>query len=117
MSDCIFCLIAQNKLPAKKTYEDEHIVAFHDIQPAADTHFLIIPKQHITSLYELQAKHQDLMGHLLLMAAPLAKEQGATNGFRTIINSGEMASQEVPHLHVHILSAHQPLGPLLSSRT
>lgn len=103
MTDCIFCKIAQGEIPSKKLYEDSDLVAFHDINPAAPVHFLIVPKEHIASLEEAHARHEMLLGRILLLAPMLAKEQGLTDGFKTVINTGKGGGQVVFHLHVHVL--------------
>lgn len=102
MSDCIFCKIIAGTLPSNKVYEDEEMMAFHDIHPIAPVHILIIPKVHIVSLSECENKHQDLLGRMLLLATRLARENGLETGFRTMINTGPGGGQEVPHLHTHI---------------
>lgn len=103
MSNCLFCRIARGEIPCRKVYEDEEILAFHDINPAAPVHFLMIPKAHLVSLREADESHAALLGKMLVLAPKLAREQGLETGFRTIINSGEGGGQEVFHLHVHIL--------------
>jgi histidine triad (HIT) family protein len=113
MSDCIFCRIARGEIPAKKIYEDEDIFAFHDIQPQAPVHFMVIPKQHIASLNDADASHQAVLGKLMAKTGELARSQGLTDGFRTIINTGRIGRQEVYHLHVHILGGPEPLGSML----
>lgn len=113
MTDCIFCKIARGEIPSKKIYEDEDIFAFHDIQPQAPVHFMIIPKQHIASLNEADMSHQAVLGKILAKAGDLARSQGLTDGFRTIINTGRVGRQEVYHLHVHIVGGPQPLGAML----
>lgn len=107
--NCIFCKIAQGEIPSKKIYEDDDMLAFHDIHPIAPVHFLIIPKQHIESLNTAQASHQNLLGKMLLQAPKLAQEQGLA-GFRTMINTGKEGGQEVFHLHIHVFGggAHLP---------
>ncbi len=102
MSDCIFCKIAAGCIPAKKIYEDEEILAFHDIRPIAPVHFLLIPKVHINSLAECDASHQLLLGKMLLLAPKLAMEQGLDQGFRTMLNTGQDGGQEVFHVHFHV---------------
>lgn len=102
MLDCIFCKIIKNQVPSKKIYEDEEILAFHDIHPIARVHFMIIPKIHVDSLDRCSGVHQPLLGNMLLLAPKLAKEQGLENGFRTMINTGYGGGQEVFHLHVHV---------------
>ena len=88
MDNCIFCKIARKEIPSNAVYEDDDILAFHDINPAAPVHFLLIPKLHIDSLADVQDNHQDLLGKMLLLAPKLAKAQGCEDGFRTIINTG-----------------------------
>jgi histidine triad (HIT) family protein len=112
-ADCIFCKIARGDIPAKKVYEDEDIFAFHDIQPQAPVHFMIIPKQHITSLNEADMSQQSILGKMLAKAGELARSQGLDDGFRTIINTGRIGRQEVYHLHMHILGGPEPLGRML----
>jgi histidine triad (HIT) family protein len=116
MSDCIFCRIARGEIPSKKIYEDEDIFAFHDIQPQAPVHFMVIPKQHIASLNEADMSHQAVLGKLMAKAGELARLQGLTDGFRTIINTGRIGRQEVYHLHVHILGGPEPFGSMLPKK-
>ena len=103
MSDCIFCKIIRGEIPCRKVYEDEEFFAFHDINPAAPVHFMLIPKLHLESLAQAEQSHAILLGKMLLLAPKLAKEQGLENGFRTVINTGKGGGQEVFHLHIHIL--------------
>lgn len=103
MTDCIFCKIAKGEIPCKKIYEDSDLIAFHDINPAAPVHFLMVPKEHITSLEHAHAKHEMLLGRMLLLAPQLAKEQGLNDGFKTVINTGKAGGQVVMHLHLHVL--------------
>jgi histidine triad (HIT) family protein len=116
MDNCIFCKIARGDIPSRKVFEDEDVLAFHDINPQAPVHFLIIPKQHIASLYEAEASHQPVLGRMLAVAGRLAREQGAADGFRTIINTGRVGGQEVYHLHMHIFGGPEPLGRMLPKR-
>ena len=102
MSDCIFCKIVAGEIPGKKVYEDDEILAFHDIHPISRVHFMLIPKGHVDSLAHCDASHRDILGRILLLAPKLAKEQGLTDGFRTMINTGRGGGQEVFHLHVHV---------------
>lgn len=103
MTDCVFCKIAKGELPSRKVYEDDEVLAFHDIHPAAPVHFMLIPKQHVGSLEECGASHQALLGKMLLLAPALAKEQGLKDGFKTVINTGKGGGQVVFHLHVHVI--------------
>ncbi|MDP2793499.1 MAG: histidine triad nucleotide-binding protein [Sulfurisoma sp.] len=113
MTDCLFCKIIAGQIPCQKVYEDEDIFAFNDIQPAAPVHFMIVPKQHIASLNDADMSHQAILGKILAKAGELAKAQGATDGFRVIINTGRVGRQEVYHLHVHIIGGPDPLGPMI----
>ena len=112
MSDCLFCKIAAGEIPARRVYEDDDIIAFHDINPSAPVHFLIVPKMHIASMAQLEEGHSALMGRIMLLAPRLALEQGCEpypeGGFRIIINTGKNGGQEVPHLHVHVLGGARP---------
>lgn len=112
MEDCIFCKIVRGEIPANKIHEDEEIIVFHDIHPVTPVHFLLIPKQHIVSLNEVEAEHQQLLGKMLWLAPQLAKEQGCTDGFRTIINTGYGGGQEIFHLHIHIIGG-KKLSPMI----
>ncbi|MDO8931933.1 MAG: histidine triad nucleotide-binding protein [Rhodocyclaceae bacterium] len=116
MTDCIFCKIARGEIPSKKVYEDEDLFAFHDINPIAPVHFMIIPKVHVASLYETDTSHQAVLGKLFAKAGELARSQGLADGFRTIINTGRIGHQEVYHLHVHILGGPEPLGSMLKRK-
>jgi histidine triad (HIT) family protein len=111
---CIFCKIVRGQIPSKKAYEDEEVLAFHDIQPKAPVHLLVIPKAHVATLYDAQAAHAPVLGKMLAMAGGLAREAGAADGFRIIINNGRVGHQEVYHVHMHILGGPDPLGPMLS---
>lgn len=102
-ADCIFCKLVAGQIPSRKLYEDDEVLAFHDIHPVAPVHFMIIPKLHVDSLAECDASHQALLGRILLLAPRLAKEQGLDQGFRTIINTGSGGGQEVFHVHVHVI--------------
>ena len=113
MSQCIFCRIVQGEIPAKKVYEDDDILAFNDIQPQRPVHVLVIPKKHITSLAEASPEDVPVLGKMLAKANEIAVAQGSPNGFRTIINTGEIGHQEVAHLHMHIVGGPEPVGPML----
>lgn len=113
MSNCIFCKIIAGEIPSRKVYEDEDILAFHDINPAAPVHFLIIPKKHIATLADATPEDIPVLGKIMAMAGKLAKQEGCGDGFRTIVNTGRVGCQEVYHLHVHILGGNEPLGPML----
>jgi histidine triad (HIT) family protein len=110
--DCLFCKIAAGEIPASKIYEDDELIAFHDIAPKAPIHFMIAPKAHIPSTAHLGPEHAALMGRIMLLAPRLAQEQGCApypgGGWRIIINTGAHGGQEVPHLHVHVLGGPRP---------
>ena len=109
---CIFCKIAAGKIPSRKVYEDEHIFAFHDINPWAPVHFLIIPKVHIASLAQVGPAHEAMLGRMLALAPRLALEQGCNpypeGGFRVVSNTGVEGGQEVQHLHLHVMGGARP---------
>lgn len=103
MTDCIFCKIAHGDIPSSKLYEDDDLLAFHDIHPKAPVHFLVIPKRHIDSLFVVEDSDAPLLGKLMVTASKLAREQGLSDGYKTIVHTGEAGGQEVFHLHVHVL--------------
>ena len=103
MNDCLFCKIVRGEIPCRKVYEDDEVLAFHDIHPVAPVHFMLIPKQHLVSLMQVEDAHAALLGKMLLLVPRLAKEQGLDLGFRTVINSGKGGGQEVFHFHIHII--------------
>ena len=114
--NCIFCKIIRGEIPAKKVHEDDQVLAFHDVRPQAEVHLLVIPKQHVATLYDAQAGHEKALGRMLALAGALARKEGAGDGFRTIINTGRVGHQEVYHVHMHVLGGSEPLGPMLSRR-
>ncbi|MCI9245628.1 MAG: histidine triad nucleotide-binding protein [Clostridia bacterium] len=105
MEDCIFCKIIKGEIPSEKVYEDDEILAFKDIQPAAPIHVLIIPKKHIANLMEIQKEDSELMGRMVVVMQKIAKQLGIDEkGFRIISNCGPDSGQEVMHLHFHLLA-------------
>ena len=110
---CIFCKIARGEIPSKKAYEDGDIIAFHDIRPVAPVHILLVPKAHVASLYEATEADAPVLGRMLALAGRLAKELGAGDGFRTIVNTGRVGRQEVMHVHIHVIGGPDPLGPMI----
>jgi histidine triad (HIT) family protein len=114
--NCIFCKIIRGEIPAKKIHDDEDVIAFHDIRPQAPVHFLIVPKAHVATLYEAQPAHIPALGKMLAIAGRLAREAGAGEGFRSIINTGPVGHQEVYHVHMHVLGGPEPLGSMLQRR-
>jgi histidine triad (HIT) family protein len=103
MTDNIFLKIVEKKIPAKIVYEDENCVAFHDINPQAPVHVLILPRKVIRTHDELTDADRELVGQLHLVAVKLAQQFGLTDGYRLIVNCKEKAGQTVPHLHMHLL--------------
>ena len=105
MKDCIFCKIIKGEIPSNKVYEDEEILAFYDINPAAPIHILVIPKKHIDCIAHLNKEDEQLIGKIYGVINKIAEEKGfKEQGFRVIVNSGEDGGQEVMHLHFHILA-------------
>jgi len=104
MSDCVFCDIIAGRSPAKIIYRDERTVAFYDRSPRTPVHALVVPLEHIASLNDLLPEHETLVGHLLLVAQQVARQENiAASGYRLVINTGQTAGQIVYHLHVHVM--------------
>ena len=103
MDNCIFCKINSGEIPAKKVYEDDKITAFHDLDPQAPIHILMIPNKHIASMEDIREEDIELLGYMMNKIKEIAKLAGIENGYRTVINCGENAFQTVLHLHVHVL--------------
>jgi len=103
MDDCLFCKIGAKKIPGKIVYEDDRIFAFEDINPQAPVHILICPRKHFVSLTDASQEDESLLGHILLVAANLARERQLLDGYRTVFNNGRGAGQTVFHLHLHLL--------------
>jgi histidine triad (HIT) family protein len=114
MTDCVFCKIVAGKIPSRKVYEDDDMLAFHDINPLAPVHFMIIPKKHVDSLAHVGPEHVEVLGRMLAKAGTLATEQGSPDGFRTIINTGRIGRQDVYHLHIHIIGGPNPLPRMIA---
>ena len=110
--NCIFCKIVAGSIPCKKVFEDEQVLAFHDINPWAPVHFLIIPKLHLPSMAQVEPEHAALLGHMMGLAPKLALEQGCRHypegGYRIICNTGADGGQEVHHLHLHVVGGPRP---------
>ena len=106
--DCIFCKIVAGRIPSRKAHEDDELLAFHDIAPWAPVHMLVIPKRHIASFYDVSDDDTAMLGRMLALAPKLMREQGVSNGFRTLVNTGEDGRQEVPHLHLHVMGGPRP---------
>ncbi|MBD2844458.1 histidine triad nucleotide-binding protein [Paenibacillus sp. IB182496] len=114
--DCLFCKIVEGTIPSKKVYENEDVMAFHDIEPAAPVHVLIIPKKHIATINDVAEEDAILVGRIYAAAREIARELGiAEDGYRLINNCNADGGQVVYHLHVHLLGG-QKLGPLLASQ-
>ncbi len=117
-NNCIFCKIAAKQIPSSMVYEDDELLAFKDINPAAPVHMLIIPKQHIATLSDCNDSHAPLLGKMLALAPKLAEEHGIaakvgpdgqrSGGYKTLINCGPNGGQEVYHLHVHVYGGPRP---------
>ena len=103
MSDCIFCKIIKKEIPSNLVYEDDKIMAFHDLEPQAPVHVLIIPKQHMASLDDVKTDDTELLGYLLCKVKEIAGTLGLENGYRLVCNTGEDGLQTVKHLHFHLL--------------
>lgn len=118
MDNCIFCKIAAKQIPAQVVHEDEHFMAFKDINPAAPVHFMIIPKRHVPTLSACNNSDTEMLGKMLALVPQLAAEQGcgvstATDGrqiggYKTLINTGPDGGQEVYHLHIHVIGGPRP---------
>lgn len=112
MEDCLFCKIVREEIPAKITYEDERCLAFHDINPQAPTHVLIIPKEHYSSLNKIPEEKKDILSHLLLTARRIARDNGiAEKGYRIVLNTAKDAGQAVFHIHFHLLGGRRMMWP------
>jgi histidine triad (HIT) family protein len=109
--DCLFCKIVEGTIPSRAVYRDERSYAFADINPQAPVHFLVVPREHIPSIAHASPKHGEVLGHLLLTAAEIAREKGLENGYRLVVNSGPDAGQTVDHLHVHVLGGRHLTWP------
>jgi histidine triad (HIT) family protein len=112
MDNCIFCKIIKGEIPSKKLYEDDELLAFHDLNPQAPVHFLVIPKKHIRNIMELDAADSALTGRLLFKAQELAKSSGCEEkGARFVINCKSHGGQTVDHLHIHVLGGRYLVWP------
>jgi histidine triad (HIT) family protein len=103
-ADCLFCKIVAGDIPSSKVFEDDVCFAFNDISPQAPTHILIVPREHVESLDSADGSDKELLGHLMLIAAAIAREKGfADAGYRVVVNTNADGGQTVFHLHVHLL--------------
>jgi len=111
MPDCIFCKLAAGDIPSNKAWEDDEILAFHDINPQAPVHILVIPKAHVAAgVMDIDEGNCAVAGRCIAIAAQLANELNLTDGFRVVANNGPAACQTVPHLHFHLLAGRQLSG-------
>ncbi len=107
-SHCVFCKIIAGQIPSKKAFEDEELLAFHDIHPSAPVHVLIIPKRHIATLSDAGPEHEAMLGRMMGLAPRLMQQLGVTDGFRIVVNTGSDGGQEVYHLHMHVMGGPRP---------
>ena len=108
MEDCLFCKIIKGEIPSDKVYEDEEILAFRDINPAAPIHILVIPKKHIASLAHMEKEDEEIIGKIYGVINKIAEEKGVKEkGYRVIVNCGKDGGQEVMHLHFHLLAGRE----------
>lgn len=111
MADCIFCKIAAGEIPSTKVYEDDLCLAFRDLNPQAPTHILVIPKDHIASVDEINESNEAVVGHIFSVIAKVAKDEGLDKGYRVVSNIGVQGQQTVPHLHFHIIGGRDMTWP------
>ena len=112
-TDCIFCKIVKGEIPVQKLYEDDDLLAFEDANPAAPVHFLVIPKEHIETLDDVEERHKAMLGKMMLVAVEIAREKGiGAKGYRQVINCRKSGGQVVFHLHLHIMGGRdmRPMG-------
>ena len=100
---CIFCDIANEKIPKEFVYKDDSLMAFEDIHPLAPIHILIVPKEHIASINELEPRHKELIGEMFLLAKKIAKEKRISDGYKLALNTGRKGGQLIDHLHLHLM--------------
>ena len=106
--NCIFCKLVDGKIPSRKAYEDDELLVFHDIAPWAPVHLLLIPKRHIPSMVEVTEADAPMLGKMMALVPRLMLDNGVTNGFRMMVNTGKDGLQEVPHLHLHVFGGPRP---------
>lgn len=112
MSDCIFCKIINGEIPSDKIYEDDKVIAFNDINPQSPVHFLVIPKEHISSTNDINEENVSIISHVFLVINKLAKEKGLDEkGYRIVNNCGDLGGQTVKHVHFHVLGGRQLQWP------
>jgi histidine triad (HIT) family protein len=110
--NCIFCKIVKGEIPSKKVYEDEDLIVFHDIHPAAPVHLLVVPRKHLVSMQDITSADAAWLGRMMALIPKLAADNGCRpgpeGGFRVVVNSGKDGGQEVDHLHFHIIGGPRP---------
>jgi histidine triad (HIT) family protein len=111
--NCIFCKIVKGDVPSRKVYEDDAMLAFHDINPLAPVHFMVIPKLHVPSFADVRPEHAAVFGRIMTKIPELARQEGLEDGWRTIINTGRVGRQDVYHIHIHVIGGPNPLGPMI----
>ena len=112
MTDCLFCKIIDGEIPGDIVYENDSVLAFNDINPIAPVHILIIPKEHIATLNDLEEKHTQTMGELFLAAKKIASDKGISeSGYRTVFNCNKVAQQTVFHIHLHLIAGRKMTWP------
>jgi histidine triad (HIT) family protein len=104
MAACLFCRIRDGELPSNKVYEDEHVIAFHDLYPNAPLHVLIVPRKHIATINDMQDDDAELVGRLFLAAKQIAADAGYGDGYRVLMNCGEKGGQVIFHMHLHLMA-------------
>jgi len=108
---CLFCKIVSGEIPSTPVYQDELAYAFADISPKAPVHVLVVPKEHLDSVHAAGRQHEELLGHLMAVAAEIARSKGLTRGYRIVTNVGEEGGQTVDHLHLHLLGGRPMTWP------
>ncbi len=111
MSDCIFCKIVAGKIPSKKAFENDDLLAFHDVNAQAPVHLLVIPKRHVATLDEARDEDRDLLGKILLAIPEIARANGIAGAYRVVNNCGAEAGQSVFHIHFHLLGGREMTWP------
>ncbi|MEJ2347102.1 MAG: histidine triad nucleotide-binding protein [Gammaproteobacteria bacterium] len=114
MADCLFCKMVRGEIDPDVVYRDEHVLAFRDINPQAPMHVLVVPREHIATINDLDEEHRELVGRMYLAAKTIAEQEGlAERGYRTVMNCNPESGQSVYHLHLHVLGGrpmHWPPG-------
>lgn len=111
MNTCIFCRIVQGQAPARLVYQDEDVTAFHDLNPQAPVHILVVPNRHISGVAQVEPGDTAMLGRLFAVARRLAEQNDVVNGYRLVINNGPQAGQSIFHLHMHLLGGRRLTWP------